>query len=258
MRVKAYEEVARRVAADLAAAGVADGTLLDSETEMAARYAVGRSTVREALRLLETWGVIKMRVGRNGGPVVQHPNPTDIGDHLGVIMQFAGASLADLLDVRAVLDVQVAVLAAKRATPEEVVALREAVEEMGRHVDDGQSYLELNARFFQLLGTASRNHALQVLLESVIAISSRILQKLADQPTWRALSVSLRHGIVDAIAEGDAVAAGERMEQLRATVKSWYEELHEEAMLRPIDVLSVTTPLALDATSGPDYLRKIV
>jgi DNA-binding FadR family transcriptional regulator len=256
--VKAYEEVARRVAADLAAAGVADGTLLDSETEMAARYAVGRSTVREALRLLETWGVIKMRVGRHGGPVVQHPNPTDIGDHLGVIMQFAGASLADLLDVRAILDVQVAVLAARNAEPDEVAALRETVEEMGRHIDDGEAYLHLNALFFQILGTASRNHALQVLLESVIAISSRILQRLADQPNWRALSVSLRRELVDAIARKDDVAAGELMERLRASVRSWYEELHKEAMLRPIDVLCMTSPLALDVRSGPGYLRKIV
>jgi DNA-binding FadR family transcriptional regulator len=255
--VKAYEEVARRVAADLVAAGVADGTLLDSETEMAARYAVGRSTVREALRLLETWGVVKMRVGRHGGPVVQRPNPHDIGDHLAVIMQFAGASLSDLLDVRALLDVQVAVLAATNASPEEVAALRETLEEMGRNVDDGEAYLRLNGAFFQLLGTASRNHALQVLLETVISISSRIMQKLADQPKWRALSVSLRHGIVDAIAQGDAVAAGERMEQLRASVKSWYEEFHKEAMSRPINVLP-PSPWALDASSGPGYLRKIV
>src|SRR4051812_25076764 len=87
---KAAEVVARRMVAELADQQVAPGTVLEQEPEMLARYGVGRNTLREALRLLETQGVLSLRAGR--GPVVQTPTPDYLLNSLSLILQFHDAT----------------------------------------------------------------------------------------------------------------------------------------------------------------------
>jgi len=72
--VKAAERIARTIAKELLEDPSRYGTMLPNEAEMTQRYGVGRSTVREALRILEGWGAIRMKQGRNGGHVATLPD----------------------------------------------------------------------------------------------------------------------------------------------------------------------------------------
>ena len=66
--------MARIIAGELLAGDYPEGSILPNEAEMSQRYSVGRSTVREALRILEGWGAVRMKRGRNGGPIATRPD----------------------------------------------------------------------------------------------------------------------------------------------------------------------------------------
>src|SRR5262245_10166373 len=77
-----------------------EGTILAHEKEMADQLGVGRATVREALRLLESRGVVRIRSGPNGGPVVRRPRPADYAGALELALQFEHATVADVVRAR--------------------------------------------------------------------------------------------------------------------------------------------------------------
>ena len=64
---------------DISERGLAAGDMLASEAEMQAQYGVARASLREALRILEVHGIITLRPGSNGGPVVCEVGPTEFG-----------------------------------------------------------------------------------------------------------------------------------------------------------------------------------
>src|ERR1700728_4311773 len=94
------------------------GTKLPNEQEMLQQFGVGRNTIREALRLLELRGVITIRPGRGGGPIVRLPRSTDLGEALQLILQFQGATLTDVIDARALIEPMAASAAAADITEE--------------------------------------------------------------------------------------------------------------------------------------------
>src|ERR1700728_4543760 len=86
--LKASELIARDLASYIVDQDLPEGTALPPEREMVASFGVGRNTLREALRILETRGVITIRSGPGGGPVVRRPRPSDLGEAMTLILQF--------------------------------------------------------------------------------------------------------------------------------------------------------------------------
>ncbi|MCX4094595.1 FadR/GntR family transcriptional regulator [Nocardia sp. alder85J] len=80
------------------------GHRLPPETELSVALDVSRETLREALRILESQSLIEMRRGRGGGPVVRRPDLVATGRYVALLLQVRGATLADLREVRAILE----------------------------------------------------------------------------------------------------------------------------------------------------------
>jgi DNA-binding FadR family transcriptional regulator len=97
MPPKRSEVVAQRIVKDIRARGLRPGDVLVAEPEMCAAYGVGRSTLREALRVLELQGVIAMRPGRGGGPVVAAPNSRHLASTMALLMQFSNTTFRSVL-----------------------------------------------------------------------------------------------------------------------------------------------------------------
>ena len=76
---KVPEMVARRILREIVDRGLTEGDRLPSEAVMLARFGVGRASLREALRILETHGLIRIKPGPQGGPVVTEPTAADYG-----------------------------------------------------------------------------------------------------------------------------------------------------------------------------------
>src|SRR5918997_5335705 len=108
--------------------GLERGERLPPERELCARLGVSRTVVREALNLLEARGLISIEHGR--GAVVSGGNPRAVRDALGMLLRVQPKTLWELLEMRIILEVEVAGLAAERAGPDEVAAMRLQVARM--------------------------------------------------------------------------------------------------------------------------------
>src|SRR6476620_12570986 len=83
--------VARRIVGDIRRNGHVAGDRLPPEVSMLEKYRVGRGTLRESLRFLELQGVITLKPGPGGGPVVQKPDASNLATTLLLLLQFENA-----------------------------------------------------------------------------------------------------------------------------------------------------------------------
>jgi GntR family transcriptional regulator, transcriptional repressor for pyruvate dehydrogenase complex len=169
---KASERIARSLVNYIVDNGLSEGTMLPVERELVEKFEVGRTTLREALRLLETRGVISIRPGRLGGPVVRRPRPEDLGESLTLLLQFEHSSLSDVMEARQTIEPAIARMAAERITEAELLDLSASVQRMYDHLDDRAVFIEENRYFHGLIAEASRSDVLQIF--------SAALKSLAD------------------------------------------------------------------------------
>ncbi len=234
---KASTALARRIVQAMLTGDLPIGTMLPAEADLARQHSVGRSTVREALCLLEVWGAVEVRQGRSGGAMTRRPDAKAVGEALWIVMQFDQVSLAELLDTRRIFDVMLARSAAEGMTNEDVLDLAEATRGLGDHVADVEQYGVYNDRFHQVLVAACGNRALQVLVEATSSLTTDLIYELGDQIEWRRRSVELRQGVFRAIAGGRADDAEQAMARYRDEMSAWWSAHCPEAMHRAIDVL---------------------
>ena len=94
--LKRSELIARDIVKDIAVQGLRPGAPLLPESTMMENYGVGRASIREALRILEAQGLIILKPGRNGGPVVARSGPEQLGQALTLFLRMSGATYGDL------------------------------------------------------------------------------------------------------------------------------------------------------------------
>jgi DNA-binding FadR family transcriptional regulator len=159
------EYLARDLASYIVDRKLPEGTRLPPEREMRESLRVGKGTLREALRLLQTRGVITMRAGRMGGPVVRRPRSTDLSDALALILAYEATTVMDVMNARVALEPVIVRLAAQRISKRQIAVLQKTIDSMLEHVGEHEVFLEQNVKFFATLAEASGNPALKVVNE---------------------------------------------------------------------------------------------
>jgi DNA-binding FadR family transcriptional regulator len=114
---KIAEIVAHNIARDISTRRLRPGARLPSETVALARFSVSRSSLREALRLLELLGVIRIRTGAGGGPVVGQVTSADFGSTTTFYYHLIGVTIREILEARCILEPALVRLAVDQADP---------------------------------------------------------------------------------------------------------------------------------------------
>ncbi len=149
--------VAHQIVDEIGRSDLDVGDKLLPEQEMLIRYGVARATLREALRFLELQGVIHLKPGPGGGPVVREPKADNFASTMALLLQFVGADFRALIEVRQAIGPGMAAHAAERATANDIELLRGSLDRL-RDLDGTSSgYVEENRRFHDLLAWASQN-----------------------------------------------------------------------------------------------------
>ena len=125
---KVAEKVAKLIIADIIENDLQPGMVLPSEALMLEQYEVGRASLREAIRLLEVYGVLRIKAGPRGGPVIRQLRVQDFGRSASLHFQLRGGTINDLLEGRLVLEPMMARMAAERIEPEGAESLRAVIE----------------------------------------------------------------------------------------------------------------------------------
>lgn len=184
---------------------------LPSERELAETFKVSRTSVREALRALETQGLIVSRTGM-GNFIADLPVESLVGPLARLLIDEKRA-LADVFEMRRLIEPQIAALAAERATRSDIARLKRIVAKQTEAVQCGETGVEADAELHYSIGHATRNQALQKLVSGLMEMLSRSREESLQTDKRRESSIDAHRRIIAAIEKRDKNKA--RSEMLR-------------------------------------------
>ena len=133
------------------------------ERQLAEKLGVSRFSLREALRVAQSQGLIEIVRGRR--PRVAKPTPAAASKAIGLILKRSEKTFMDLIEARQGLECQIAKLAAVRANNSQIKKLKQTVKQMEQNKDDINICIENDFEFHEILVEASHNIVFEIMLE---------------------------------------------------------------------------------------------
>lgn len=237
--VRAYERIVEQVEEALFRGELRPGERLPSERELVTQFAVSRSTVREALRVLESNGVVRSRPGDPHGPEVLPYSSGGLHKQMMRLARVDELSLAELIAFRMILDGSANLLAARLRTPAQLDEMEAALEVMRTAVAIGyEQFSEADVAFHDAVARASRNSLIQVCNDVVRGVVLGLISdKISRSRNRRALmQESLAHHaqVLAAVRAGDGHAAARIARQNLFDYYSGYVPKAEREPLRAL------------------------
>jgi GntR family transcriptional repressor for pyruvate dehydrogenase complex len=214
---KTGETVAAGIRRRIATGDLQIGDRLPTEEELTESFGIARTTLREALRILESQGLIAIKRGRGGGAIVTMPDLDRLAEPLAVMLQLRKTTSADLDEARRLIEPQAASWLAKNHTEDDLAALRAAVGRASAAADAndhdafGEAAGSLHATIIERGGNNTLSVISQLLHKLMVGRyvtaarnSDRALMRRAVRSYWK---------LVDLIADGEADRAVTHWEQ---------------------------------------------
>jgi DNA-binding FadR family transcriptional regulator len=142
------------------------GDRLPPERELCESFGVSRVTMREALRMLESAGLVEIRVGARGGAFVTAPTSNRVGEGLTDLLTLSVISAAHVTEVRMILELGIVPLVCERATDDDLAALEKICERSEGALRAGDYTMEMSLEFHTAIAQATHNPAVEMLVES--------------------------------------------------------------------------------------------
>jgi DNA-binding FadR family transcriptional regulator len=212
---KSSDVLAERLKREILSDAYQPGASLPTERELVSATGLSRGSVREALRILETQGLVLTKAGRYGGTTVSQPTDDHLSNHINLYAKGRSVPLSALVEVRLALEPMVAWAAAERRTDDDLATLRAIHDRINRAAQSDQdAFLEENVAWHDALAAASHNDLLRAFATSVSGLmyeASRIEEFASADVRQR---VCLAHAkILEAIVAGDSDKARRRVER---------------------------------------------
>jgi len=204
---KAADQLVRQLVDHIIDKGLAEGTRLPPEREMVAETGRGRSTVREALMLLETKGVVNIRQGTSGGPVVRRPRASDLGEPLTLVLMFDGASMLDVMQARGEIESQITSMAAARINGKQLRQLDASIERQKANIENRELFLNESRVFHAIINEAGLNVVTRILLEALQNTAHMTMMAIEYSLSHRQKVINEHIALVEALRARDAEGA---------------------------------------------------
>jgi GntR family transcriptional regulator, transcriptional repressor for pyruvate dehydrogenase complex len=195
-RPKTYKLVADQLLETIAAGRLRPGDPVPPERELVENYSVGRSSVREALRMLESQGLIEAR--GNGAFTVSHARNT-LNQSLELLLSVAEADLHELFEIRRILEGECAALAAERRREADLVRMRAAIAEMESGIGSEDDYIAADLEFHLTIAEATGNRVAAHLMHALRDQLQRALGTVYQIPYSAERSLAQHREIIEAI-----------------------------------------------------------
>jgi GntR family transcriptional repressor for pyruvate dehydrogenase complex len=204
------------------------GERLPSEVKMAEHLTVSRSSLREALNALVHLGYLKRR---NRGIYV---NP-EIHWRTNLSFPFPRSqedlNIAEMIEVRKIIETELCALAAKRAEAEDIKALGESLQEMKNQLDDPAAFIDSNQRFHLCVAKAAKNRILEDFVVKVSDLLRSNIAMVIEKSTISMRSLGYHQRIFEAIRKGDVSRARRAMGEHIADIEKEFVKI----LYRPVE-----------------------
>jgi GntR family transcriptional regulator, transcriptional repressor for pyruvate dehydrogenase complex len=203
--VKISERIAAALVADIVAGGLPPGSRLPNEAAMLERFQVGRASLREALRILEIYGLIILQPGPGGGPIVSAIDARSVARTFSLYLNLVGASILELQEARLQIEPVIARMAAEERNPDAMARLRAALDLEAGIATTGTAYIDAANNFHATLATLTSNKVLNLLATALQDLYIMPLVAVGVPSQTSKPSIRNEHrAIGEAILEGDA------------------------------------------------------
>ncbi len=195
---KLYEGIADSLLALIKSGELKPGDRLPAERQLAEDLHVSRTAIREALRSMESMGYIESKVG--GGTYIKSVTFGSVMDPFSVMLSQDEKLLKELVEVRVLLEGEIASLAAKKITPEQMSAVSATLYEMRLDIDAGGNGLGGENAFHNSLALIADNSALSLILNMCSELLSRSREATLTLPGQPESSLSDHREIFEAVS----------------------------------------------------------
>ena len=203
--IRIYEDIVRQVKALIADGRLTSGDRLPPERELAERFRVSRTSVREALRSLQSRGLIEIRAGE--GAFVRDVSVEALIEPLALVILPHREAVGELFEARRILEPAIAALAARRATPEDIAEMARILEEQAKEVAQGRTGLIQDAAFHGAMAASAHNRAISRIDGALMDLLTQSREESLHTPGRPTRSHEDHQRILDAIRRRDEVGA---------------------------------------------------
>jgi GntR family transcriptional repressor for pyruvate dehydrogenase complex len=197
--------VAAQIRTLIVSGQLAPGDKLPPLRELSDRFQVSRSSVRDAIRMLEVMGLVRSRQG--GGTVVQQVTAELLNIPLSSLLIRESGLVAELLEVRTMLEPPIAARAAERISPDEIAALEQILKRQREKMLRGESTVEEDSEFHYAVAVAARNAVLRKVVDLMMDLLRESRSRSLDVAGRLKRSYSGHRRILQAIRQRDAPGA---------------------------------------------------
>jgi GntR family transcriptional repressor for pyruvate dehydrogenase complex len=189
------------------------GDRLPAERELAQQFGVSRTVVREAVRALVAKGLLEVRPG--SGTVVSSPTKDAVAQSMSLLLRTAQLEIDydKVHEIRRILEVEIAALAAQRRTRQDLERMEEILRKASEIEEDRNCFAECDVAFHAALARATHNELFSVLLDSVVDIMLKVREMGFSVPGTPARAFRYHQAILEQIKAGDPERARQAMRE---------------------------------------------
>ncbi len=213
-----YEQIVQQIEESIVKGDLKPGDQLPAERELAQRFGVSRTAVREAVKALREKGLVEAYSGR--GTFITDGTTQAVRQSLDLMVKIGQSEGANhLAEVRTMLEPEIAALAAQRIQENDLATMREAVAVMDRAGQDPQAYIEADLDFHLALAEGADNPIILSLLDSIVGLLREQRLRIFRVPGGPERGQVHHKRILEAVERGDPERAREAMREHLAQVR---------------------------------------
>jgi len=216
-RSKVYEEVARQIQNHILE-NLKPGDVLPPERELALKFGVSRSSVRDAIRSLELVGLLQAQQGR--GTVVCEPSSDAVAGPLTAVIMRKRRLVRELLDVRKIVEPALARRAALHVTSEQLAELEQILEQQSSKVAEGETAIAEDNEFHYRIARGADNSVLLQIVDVLMDMLQQTREKSLQTEGRAEKSLAGHRRIFSALKRHDPAASEKAMRQHLEEIES--------------------------------------
>ncbi len=228
---RVFEEIADQIRESIYSGFFKPGDKLPSERELATQFKAGRMVVREALRTLEQGGLIYIKQGSFGGAFIKESDSAVITRSISDMIRIGNITLKELTETRLGIEMVILESVFRRINQEDLDTLRKNLEEAEAETAKGNRPLETNLEFHLLLARASKNTLFEMIIKSIMNVTSSFLLKVNPGVDHLQQVVNYHKEIYQALVKGDFQSAEKIMKEHLLEANKRVSDLAKEQTL---------------------------